>query len=212
MGQKQTDSIDGIFRDDRFNVSSRAGFRSRPSWTCLINYTFRRSWAVTGLLSETRLGQSNVDKTYGPPDYAASAHVQFPFRYSVGTIAGLLSCTTGESLPFVELQVGAGPALFTKKGSTEESSFYRSSYLKSDSHFGMVAMAEIAAPVHSPVYGLLLFEYRRIGKVTFDMDPVLPRRIDGRPDLGPFDADFTHWQISAGVGVRFPFWRQQGSR
>lgn len=209
IGRAQTDAFDAAFLREHFTVSSESGFASKPSWSAMANHTFgRKQWGVTGLVGETRFGQSTVEKTFSPGEYLIPLPetVHFPFRYSIGTMAALLSYQTDErALPFVQLQAGIGGALYTRKASVEPVSDmpYRSQNLKSDSHFGLIALGAVSAPSRSRIYGIVAFEYRRAGQAHFDMESRLPDRADGRSTVD-LTADFTHWQVSAGIGFRLP--------
>ncbi len=191
-GGDQGDALDSIFSSQGFDVTSETGLSSHFSWDVSFSYSFHGPWTATALFSKTKLGETTIRKE----------PIIFPLRPSVETIAGIFSYISDErTLHFMQLQAGVGVGLFTS--SLDQPSLTRYSQIKSDTTVGPVALIGIMAPASTPIYGLFEVQYRGVGKPVFDMSGVLPQSAA----MAPFPLDYSHWQISGGVGVRLP-WRR----
>jgi hypothetical protein len=153
-----------------------------------IDYAVHPPWNVGVIVARTPIGFTN-GFNHTSNDYVS-------VEYGASTVGALVTRT------FHSFKVGAGPAIHSTRTRAPVPDGSGGGSWSSNSRLGLIALGGVKTPAQTRVYLDLSFQYRYVGRASYG--PFASSFFNGRGTvLPPFSAQFSHWMIAFGPGVRF---------
>jgi hypothetical protein len=157
-----------------------------------LNYAWRPSWSIGFVQSHTPIGE-----TFG---YRSPGLQYLSVQYQVRTTSVVVLRNHdffrgGGGLAWHSAQVRQDPGAQPDPATRDQSWTTRS-------RVGMIALAGIRLPKETRVFLDLSLQYRILAQAP--IGPFMPPALGSPPTTLPaFDAQFSHWFVAFGPGVRF---------
>jgi hypothetical protein len=153
-----------------------------------IDYGVHPPWNVGVIVARTPIGATNGF------NHASNEYVSV--EYGTSTVGAVVTRT------FRSFKVGAGPALHSTRTRAPLSDGSEGGPWSTYSRFGLIALGGVKTPAQTRVYLDVGFQYRYVGRASYG--PFASSLFNGRGTVLPaLSAQFSHWFIAFGPGVRF---------
>ena len=153
-----------------------------------IDYAIHPPWNVGVIVARTPIGETN--------GFNQTSNEYVSVQYAASTVGAVVTRT------FRSFKVGAGPAFHSTRTRAGANDGSDGGPWSSDSRFGLIALGSVKTPAQTRVYLDLSFQYRYVGRAPYG--PFASSFFNGRGTVLPgLSAQFSHWFIAFGPGVRF---------